>query len=390
MKITDIKTFLVDSYRTNFTFVKVFTDEGITGVGEGTLEYKERTVAAAVEDCRDYLIGKNPLEVEKHSFMLYRESYWRVGPVLQSALSAIETALWDIVGKYHNMPIMELFGGPVREEIKFYANAWFVGAKKPDEFAGFAKKAVARGVKALKWDPFGQSYLTMEPVDFHQAIDCVAAVREAVGQNVDLLIEGHGRFDIATALQSARAIEPYNPMFFEEPVPPDNFEALAQVRRKSPVPIAAGERIYSLQTFADFLSKECVDIAQPDLSHCGGIGAAKKMAAMCEASYVGFAPHNPCGPVSNAATLQIAGCTTNFRILEITMTDVTWRPELTNEEVVFHEGNIVLPRKPGLGLEINEEACLKHPYRQVALRHYNGNLTNIRPPDAAATYFTNF
>jgi galactonate dehydratase len=390
MKITDIKTFVVNCYRTNYTFVKVYTDEGLTGVGEGTLEYKERSVAAAVEDIRDYLTGKNPLEVEKHAFLLYRDSYWRVGPVLQSALSAVEMALWDITGKYHNVPLMELFGGPVRDEVKFYANAWFVGAKKPDEFAGFAKKAVERGVRALKWDPFGQSYLHMEPADFHQAIDCVAAVREAVGSEVDLLIEGHGRFDIATALRIAKAIEPYDPLFFEEPVPPDSFEALAQVRRKSPVPIAAGERIYSLHTFADFLARGCVDIAQPDVGHCGGIGALRKMAAMCEACYVEFAPHNPSGPVSNAATLQIAGCTTNFRILEICMTDVSWRPELTNEEVVFHEGNLLIPKKPGLGLEINEEACLKYPHAQVSLRHYNGNLTNIRPPHATAAYFKNF
>jgi galactonate dehydratase len=310
--------------------------------------------------------------------------------VIQSALSAIEMALWDIKGKYHNVPVMELFGGPVREEIKFYANAWFVGADKPDEFAGFAKKAVARGVQALKWDPFGKSYLSMEPADFHRAVDCVAAVREAVGPDVDILIEGHGRFDITTAVRIAQAIESYHPLFFEEPVPPDNFEALAQVRKKSPVPIAAGERIYSLQTFADFLDKECVDIAQPDLSHCGGISGVRKIAALCEAKYIEFAPHNPCGPVCNAAALQVAGCTTNFRILEITMTDVIWRSELTDEEVVFHEGNIVIPRKPGLGLDINESACLKYPFRQVALRHYNGDLTKIRPPDASGIYFKNF
>ncbi len=387
MKITDVKTFIVDCYRTNFVFVKLYTDEGLTGVGEGTLEYKENALTGAVLDIREDLIGQDPLNIEKIVYHLYRDSYWRIGAVLQSAISMVEMALWDISGKFYNVPVMNLLGGQVRDEIKIYANAWFSGAKTPEEFASKAKATVAKGVRALKWDPFGKAYLYMEKREFSAAIDCVAAVREAVGPDVELLIEGHGRFDVATAVKIANAIKPYDPMFFEEPIPPDNLDALAEVHRKSPVPIAAGERIYSQYAFREFLEKGCADFAQLDVSHCGGILALKKMAAMAEVHYVAVAPHNPCGPITNASSLQLAGNIVNYRILETMFTDVSWRRELTSEEVVFRDGYIAIPKKPGLGLDLNERECLKHPYVPIKLRHYNGNLTDIRPKEAAVCYF---
>ena len=387
MKITDIKTFNVFTYRTNFVFVKLETDEGISGIGEGTLEYKENALLGAIEDIKRVLIGQDPREVERISHELYRDSYWRVGPVLQSAVSAVNMAMWDIKAKAAGVPVYEMLGGKVRDGVRMYANAWFAGAKTADEFAAAAVKAKNMGVTALKWDPFGKAYMYMENSDFRRSLEIVEAVRGAVGNDVDLLIEGHGRFDIATGIKIANALKPFDPYFFEEPTPPDCLDALAQVHKNSPVPIAAGERLYSLTQMRDFLERGCADFVQPDISHCGGISAVKKMAALCEAHYVALAPHNPSGPVANAATLHIAASTPGFRILEICFTDVSWRKELTNERVVFDKGNILIPTGVGLGLEINEENCLKYPFQPIDLRHYKGTLTNIRPADHTSTYF---
>lgn len=387
MKIIDIKTFVVNAFRTNYVFVKLYTDEGLTGVGEGTLEYKEHALVGAINDLRSYLIGKDPREIEKHVTLMYRDSYWRIGAVLMSAISAVEIAMWDITGKYYNVPICHFLGGPVRNSVRMYANSWFAGSKKPEEFAEKAKEAVSRGVTALKWDPFGQAYLTISNKELNNSIDCIAAVREAVGNEIDLLIEGHGRFNIRTAILISKAIEPFSPLFFEEPVPPDNLDALAEVRDKSEVPIAAGERVYSQYALREFLEKRCADLIQPDVSHCGGILAMKKMAAMAENYYLSIAPHNPSGPIANAASLQLAGNLSNFYILEIMLTDVSWRPELTNEEIVFKKGYIDISQKPGLGIDINEEACLKYPYESIQLRHYRGDLTDIRPKNDTIYYF---
>ncbi|MCK9356730.1 MAG: galactonate dehydratase [Dehalococcoidia bacterium] len=387
MKITDIKTFVVNAYRTNFVFVKMYTDEGVTGVGEGTLEYKEQALVGAINDLKPYLIGQDPRQIEKHVYMMYRDSYWRTGAVLMSAISAVEIAMWDISGKVFGVPVSHLLGGPVRDSVRMYANAWFAGAKTPAEFAAKAKDAVAKGVSALKWDPFGKAYLTMTNREFGAMLECVAAVREAAGDATDLLIEGHGRLNVSTAIQVSKAIERFHPMFLEEPVPPDNLDALAEVRAKSAVPIAAGERVYSQFAMREFLEKKCADFVQPDVSHAGGILALKKMAAMAENNYLCFAPHNPSGPVANAASLQLAANLNNFFILEIMLTDVAWRPELTNEEVVFDKGSIRIPQKPGLGIDINEAACLRHPYQPVQLRHYNGSLTDIRPAGAETIYY---
>lgn len=387
MKITDIKTFNVFTYRTNFVFVKLETDEGISGIGEGTLEYKENALLGAIEDIKRVLIGQDPREVERISHELYRDSYWRVGPVLQSAVSAVNMAMWDIKAKAAGVPVYEMLGGKVRDGVRMYANVWFAGAKTAEEFAAAAVKAKNMGITALKWDPFGKAYMYMENADFRRSIEIVEAVRGAVGNDVDLLIEGHGRFDIATGIKIANALKPFDPYFFEEPTPPDCLDALAQVHKNSPVPIAAGERLYSLTQMRDFLERGCADFVQPDISHCGGISAVKKMAALCEAHYVALAPHNPSGPVANAATLHIAASTPGFRILEICLTDVSWRKELTNERVVFDKGNILIPTGVGLGLEINEENCLKYPFQPIDLRHYKGTLTNVRPAEHTSTYF---
>ena len=238
MKITDIKCFTVDCFRTNWVFVKVYTDEGIDGIGEATLEYKEKALLGAVEHIKESLAGQNPLDIEKHWHDIYRDAYWRGGPVLMSALSAVEMALWDILGKYLNVPVYQLLGGKINEKVRIYVNGWFAGAKTPKEFGEKAKIAVQKGVTAMKWDPFGKSYLDISNQDLNIAIECIGAVREAVGNDVDLLIEGHGRFNIPTGIKIAKELEQFQPMFFEEPVPPDNLDALKAVNIPAgPAPI---------------------------------------------------------------------------------------------------------------------------------------------------------
>lgn len=380
MKITDVKTFVVDCFRTNWVFVKVYTDDGICGVGEGTLEYKEKALCGAVEHLKNYLIGKDPRQIERLYHDIYRDAYWRGGAVLMSALSAVECALWDILGKSLGVPVYQLLGGKANDECRIYVNGWFSGAKTPDEFAEKAKITVQRGVTAMKWDPFGKSYLQISNKDLDTALECVAKVREAVGNQVDLLIEGHGRFDVPTGIKIAKELEQFKPMWFEEPVPPNNLEALKAVRDKSPVAISAGERLYTRFDYNQLFAMRASDYIQPDVSHAGGIMELKKIAAIAEANYIPFAPHNPSGPVANAATLQLAACCPNFCILEIMYSDVDYRKFVTNENLVYKDGKIKIGDKPGIGIELNEEECLKHPYVEHNLRHYTGALTDIRPP----------
>ena len=380
MKVTDVKAFVVDCYRTNWVFVKVYTDEGITGVGEGTLEYKEKAFLGALEHIKEYLVGKDPRNIESHWHMTYRDAYWRGGPVLMSALSAVEMALWDILGKSLNTPVYQLLGGKYHEKVRIYVNGWFAGAKEPEEFGEKAKIAVQKGITAMKWDPFGKSYLQISNAELDKALRNIAAVREAVGNSVDLLIEGHGRFDVPTGIKIAKELEQFKPMFFEEPTPPDNLDALKAVRDKSPVAISAGERLYSRWDYRKLFDMRAADYIQPDISHAGGISELKKIAAEAETRYIPFAPHNPSGPVANAATLQLAASCPNFCILEIMYQDVDWRKDVTNENLQYADGYMTIPDAPGLGIEIDEEACLAHPYKVHTLRHYTGALTDIRPP----------
>lgn len=387
MKITDIKTFIMDAYRTNWTFVKVETDEGLYGWGEASLGTQEKALSGCVEDLKRLIIGRNPLEIEKMRFEVYRDIYWKGGPVLMSAISGIEMAMWDISGKYYNVPVSALLGGKIHDKVKMYANAWFIGAKEPEEFAKAAKKTVSLGVKALKWDPFGKSHMTIDNDTLAKAVDIVAAVREAVGPSVDLLIECHGRFNPYTAIKISKAIEPYNIFLMEEPCPPDNFNSLAKVRSKSNIPISGGERVYSIYGFEDFFEKNAVDIAQPDIFHTGGIYESKKIAAMAEARHIPVSFHNPSGPVSNAAILQLASTVPNFLIHEIMLTDGAFRKKTTDEKVVFEDGYIKIPDKPGFGIEVDEDFIKTLPYKPRNLRHYTGDLTNIRPVGDALYYF---
>ncbi len=328
MKVTGIKTYICDAYRTNWVFVKVLTDEGITGVGEATLEYREPTVVQAIKELERYLVGKDPHNIEAFWSQMYRDAYWRGGVVLMSALAGVEMALWDIKGKALGVPVYQLLGGKVRDSIKCYANAWFAGAKKPEEFATMAKIAVQNGFSGLKWDPFGKAFMHIEKKDLHEAIDCIAAVKDAVGDQVHLIIEGHGRFNVPTAVRIGNMLEPFDILWFEEPIPPDDKEGIAWVRKKIATPVSGGERLYSRWEYLDYLRMECADFWQPDVSHAGGISEVRKIAAMAEAHHIAVCPHNPSGPVANAASLQLAACMPNFFLLETTFrTARTSRPK---------------------------------------------------------------
>jgi mandelate racemase/muconate lactonizing protein len=388
MKVTGIKTFICHAYRTNWVFVKVLTDEGITGVGEATLEYREPTVVQAIKELERYLVGKDPHNIEEFWHRVYRDAYWRGGVVLMSALAGVEMALWDIKGKALGVPVYQLLGGKVRDSVKCYANAWFAGAKKPEEFAKMAKVAVKNGFSGLKWDPFGKEYMHIAPKELHEALDCIAAVKDAVGDQVHLIIEGHGRFNIPTAVRIGNALKEFDILWFEEPIPPDDKKGLAWVRSKIDTPVSGGERLYSRWEYADFLRMECADFWQPDVSHAGGISEVRKIASMAEAHHIAVCPHNPSGPVANAATLQLAACMPNFYLLETMATDIPYRKDITTEEVRFENSEMFIPDKPGLGLDINEEEIAKYPYECRNLRHYEGTLTDIRPAgESVGGYF---
>src|SRR6218665_194800 len=386
MKVTRITTHICHAYRTNWVFVKVHTDAGMYGVGEATLEMRELTVAQAIMELERYLVGRDPHDIEAFFHDAYRDSYWRVGPVLMSALAGVDMALWDIKGKDLNVPVYQLLGGKIRDKVPCYANGWFAGAKTPDEFASKAVMAVNNGFTALKWDPFGSEYMNISPAAFTSAIECVEAVRGAVKGKADLLIEGHGRFNIPSAIRIANALASFDVLWFEEPIPPDHREGMAEVRRKSKVPIAAGERLYSRYDFNEFLKYGCADFWQPDVSHAGGISELKKIAAMAECHYIPVCPHNPSGPIANAATRQLAACTPNFYLLETMASDVAYRKDICNEEVRFENGFMKINNKPGLGIDFYEEEVAKYPYEARNLRHYQGTLTDIRPADSKS-YF---
>ncbi len=375
MKITGQKIFTANVTRTNFVFVKLYTDEGIEGVGEATLEWKTLTVVAALEELERVLIGRNPFEVDGIIEQLHRDSYWRSGAVFRTALGAIEAALLDIKGKALGVPVFELLGGRYRDRVKCYANHWFQGARTPEQYAKNARHAVeVMGYKALKWDPFEDSSLEMSRAVFSRSVDVVAAVREAVGPDIDLMLDVHGRFNVPTAIAMCKAMAPFNLAWIEEPVPPEAIDALADVRAHSPVPIAAGERGYEPKWFLEALEKKAVDILQPDTSHAGGMGETKRISHLAHWHMIPVAPHNPVGPVMNAMTLHVSVAVPNFMIFETVSIDVPWRKELVRETLVFDEGDILAPTAPGLGVELIEEACAKFPYQAYDVPIFDGSI----------------
>jgi galactonate dehydratase len=369
LHITGLKTFLVGAEWRNWVVVKIETDAGIVGLGEGTLEGREQSAEAVIQELSRYLVGKDAFTIERHFQELYRRAFWTGGALLNSAISAVEQALWDIKGKALGVPVYELLGGKVRDRVKPYANSWYPSGGTPEEFAEAARKTVALGFRGLKFNPFmrreGWDFYRLENAILHTSVDCVAAVREAVGPDVDLFIDCNGVFNsTANAVRAGQALEPYNIGFIEEPIPHENFQEMAYVRRKVNIPVATGERLFTIFSYQQLLDLQAVDIVQPDLCHCGGILEARKIAAIADAHYVPVAPHSPNGPIGYAATLQLAACVPNFLVLEQGPAE-PWAFEIVPQSAQyrFEDGFLEIPDRPGLGVDFDEEAAANYPYQ---------------------------
>jgi len=365
VKITAIDTYIVGNPWKNWLFAKVSTDEGIYGVGEGTLNYFAKTIEAAIHELKPLIIGMDPFAVEIISQRLIRDVYSEGAQLHMCAVAAIEIACWDIIGKACNQPIYNLWGGRCHEKLRAYANGWYRGARTPENFGEKAKLVAARGYTALKFDPFGNNWRTMSRYEFDLSLDIIRAVRSAVGPSVDLLIEGHCRFNTATAIEFAERMADQRPMWFEEPVPHTSIPAMIEVARRSPVPIATGESLSSKQQFAELLQGECVSILQPEPLNLGGLFATRKIADMVDAHFGMIAPHSAQGPVCSAACVQLNASLPNFLIHEIfDEFNESWEADIVTNPVHVVDGYIDIPDRPGLGIDLNIDEILKHPYQQ--------------------------
>ena len=364
MKITAIKTLVVNAEMRNWVFVKVETDQaGLYGWGEASLEWKTRAVVGAVEDFAPMLIGEDPENIEFLYQKMYRQSFWRMGVIGMSAISGIEQALWDIRGKALNQPVYKLLGGKVRDRVRMYTHlgggdmrAVYESAiqRRPAGLCGSRAGGGRRGYNAVKVLITPPTEALNSIAAYHYTERMMAALREAVGDDVDIMVDCHGRHFPANAIEFCRVLAPYRPYFVEEPVPPENVDALVEVRQGSPVPIATGERLVTRFGFREIFEKQACHIIQPDLCHCGGLWEAKKIAAMAETYYMGVAPHNPLGPVANAAALHFALSTPNFLIQEDMLTDVPWRWEVVQHSLKTENGHWLVADAPGLGIEVDE------------------------------------
>ncbi len=363
MKIVGFETFLANAGLRNYLFIRLRTDNGLTGIGEATLEWQEKTVATLLHEwVEGRVLNRDPFDIEKVIGGLIRDQY-QGGSTVMTAISAVEIACWDLIGKACHQPVYRLLGGQCHARIPAYANGWYGGAGTPGEFAQMAAAAVAKGYRALKFDPFGTAWKMLDPAEADAAVEIVAAVREAVGASVGLMIEFHGRLAAGTASAMVRRLERFDPVWCEEPVAPECVDLLAEVKRSSGCPIAAGERLYTQADFYRLIALRAVDVVQMDLAHCGGILAAKKIAAMADAQDLRVAPHCSIGPVALAACLHFDVSTPNFLIQEaFAEFDVPWRNELVGGWNPVRNGELVLDDTPGLGLELDEEAIARHPY----------------------------
>jgi galactonate dehydratase len=379
MKISRYELFQVPP---RWLFLKIETDDGIVGWGEPVIEGKAATVKGAVEELMEFLIGKDPMNIEDHWNVMYRGGFYRGGPILMSAISGIDQALWDIKGKFYRAPIHQLLGGKARDSIKVYS---WIGGDRPADAGNAAKEMVARGFTAVKMNATEElQYVdTYDKVD--QAIERIAAVREAVGPAVGIGIDFHGRVHRPMAKVLAKALEPYRPMFIEEPVLPENNEVLREIAQVVSIPIATGERMFSRWQFKDLLKDGYADIIQPDLSHAGGITECKKILSMAEAFDVAAAPHCPLGPIALAACLQVDATCHNAFIQEQSLgihynqgSDLL--DYLTDRKVfAFNNGYVNIPTGAGLGIEVNEEhvrkmAATGHNWKNPVWRHPDGSV----------------
>ncbi len=379
MKITAISTRVVHARMRNWVFVRVDTDQpGLYGWGEATLEWKTKGVVGSVEDLAVLLIGQDPRRVEHLWQVMYRQYFWRAGVVTLSALSGIDQALWDIKGKEVGKPVCELLGGPVRDTLRYYdhlGGGSLEGMYKtiaPEEFAERMDESLSKGFTAVKAMPIPVAELIESPSVLKNAAKCVAAMRDAAGDDCDIMLDLHARTTPAAAIQFGRMLADYNLFWYEEPCWHENVDALVEVSRTLPFPIATGERLVTRWQFRELLEKRACAIVQPDVSHCGGISEARRIAAMAETYNIAVACHNPQGPISTAASLQVAFATPNYLIQEVVRNDVPWRDEIVSPPLVTTGGTAYAPTAPGLGFDINEAAADRHPYQpEVTLPYFH-------------------
>jgi len=352
LKITRLETFLV---KPRWLFLKVHTNAGITGLGEPILEGRALTCKQAVDEIAPYLVGKDPRRVVHHWQAIYRHAFYRGGPILTSALSGIDQALWDIKGKALGVPVYELLGGPTRDRVRVYAHAG-----TPDAM----RAALSRGFTAFKTGPAKKrpARYVETPAAVKYAAEKFAELRATVGEECDIGIDFHGAISPATAKLLIKALEPYQPMFVEEPCQAQNHDVMAEIARGTHLPIATGERVFTKWGFLEVLQKRAATILQPDLSHAGGITEARLIAGMAEAYYASIAPHNPLGPISLAAGVQLAASIPNFMCQE----QVSLGEGYLKRPLTVRDGYLDLPAGPGLGIELDENALadkINHDWR---------------------------
>ena len=373
MYVTAVQPFLVDpGAGKNWLFVKVDTDAGINGWGECyTQSDRDQSIVAHVRQLGRYLIGRDPVNIKHFTHMAYHDFAGKRGAMdFYSALSGLEQALWDIVGKHFGTPVYNLLGGACREKIRVYANGWSGGAGTPEGYAERALQVVARGFTALKFDPFPGPWRThISRQAEEQAVETVRVVREAVGPDIELLIEVHRRLAPMHAVRVAQAIEPYRPFWYEEPVSARNVDALAACRRDIRLPVVTGEELYTKAEFREVFEKQAADIINPDICNCGGLLELKEIAAMAEPYFVTVSPHNyNSTTIGLAATLQLAACIPNFLITEYFVNFEERGAEITVEPLRVDNGYIALPQGPGLGVELRQDVLERYPYREFPLR----------------------
>jgi galactonate dehydratase len=378
MRITDVRTIFVDQY----LFVQVYTDEGFVGVGEsGAWGFLEAS-AAAVETFKRYLIGQDPLRIEHHWQYMYRCFHFR-GAAIMGAISAIDIALWDIAGKYFGVPVYQLLGGKVRDKARVY---YHVFGETTEELVQGCIDAKNQGFTAVGHltpfldEPRDRFFFKTHVRRIEDAIDSVRRYREAVGDEVDLCIEIHRQLTPAEAVVLGKGIEEFHPLFFEDPVRPDNFDAMAFVADRVDVPIATGERLLTLEEFGMLLRRDAVQYIRPDVCAAGGITHSKKIAAVAEANGVQVVPHNPLSPVSTAACIQLAAAIPNFALQEYPIGEhEPPKSEIIQGTLELDEGFLNVPDTPGIGVELKEDAERKYPYRPREFRcrlHKDGSVVD--------------
>jgi galactonate dehydratase len=370
VKIAAVRTYIAGNPWKNWLFAVVETDEGVTGIGEGSLMAFARTVETAIHELRPFYLGQDPFQPARLVQRLTRDVYSDGGQIHRCAVAAIEMACWDIMGKVTGRPVADLLGGRCHQTLRAYANGWYRGPRTPQDFARRAKNVVARGYTALKFDPFGAAWRVLDPAEEALSLDLIAAVREAVGPAVDLLIEGHSRFSASTAIRLATLMEPYHPAWFEEPVHHKDVQGTARVGQQSRIPVATGESLASLEEVATLLDLGGIGIFQPEPLNLGGLLVARQACAMAEAHGLVVAPHQAQGPVCTAACVQLAAACPNFYLQEyfdeFNVEQAPWEARIAIPPVRVVDGYVEVPQRPGLGIALDLEEIGRHPYQETA------------------------